>query len=902
MGTCPVVSVGGAEVGTVLRAPELDAPDDNAYGFRYEYTVLSDDWGQISLLMDVTILWSDLAGNTALVTLPEQVRFDFVRPEVTSCALFPGKANADANVTYSISTTEPLLVSPPALVVASETPGLFGPDSLKNSSDQSFSWVQSAGGIGYAAYKLQSVLVDQAGNESDGPVCNKNGTLDSLAPAVWPDVKPGYLTSFGLNDEQSEQKDDLKFDFWLFEHAPGPLTADPGPCQGNCPAVLVGGQEVGVVLRKPQNDAAENVWGFRFEYDVDPADWGEIDSELDVVIYWTDDAGNIGEMVLDDSVSFDFIRPQASDCLLVPDPAGASQVINYGFTVSEKLMTAPQLEIMAGGPGLFPAQPEVSGGGFTCKWSGAATKVQGDAVVVSGTLRDESGNWSDGPVCTKSIEVDTQPPDIVDTAITTDPEVLDSQGQPVLAGNHGDLVKVAFTVSDNRAVGEDTPQVQLDTGLPIDFALTSTTPVDEKHVVYTFELALDEALHLGSEGQWPIRVSATDEAGNLRVVDVLALEFVRLDFSPPKAECVLIPAAPAGGFKTGSKITIQVSPYEELDPETMPVLVEDFDPPFDGDYFTYAPPWEYRFVHTVEEGEGEYYAQVKVRMKDLVGNETAAGENGCTTWSLNTLIDGVTPAVQSVAIQDNGGKPYMKGDTLSATIVVDNADLPPSAVIGGGGLQSVGGAQELDNGFHQWTYSRVMEGTETEGPQKLHVTIADGAGNQSDNLGEEPVVVLDFTLPEAQCVVNLDTAKEGDVVRLTATFSEPLDAAGAALDSSLPLELNEELSKTDVMYPKYVFEVPVTGTKQEWTYSIQARDAAGNPKILGDLCGGKAWVDGQSVKVLEHTVTVEYEDPPESGNWLDTGINGKDGSRITATVEASSVISWHRHQGFAMLG
>jgi hypothetical protein len=50
-------------VGEVMRKPQLDEVEFNRIGFSYFYDVTSVDWGTIDKELEISIDWTDTAGN-----------------------------------------------------------------------------------------------------------------------------------------------------------------------------------------------------------------------------------------------------------------------------------------------------------------------------------------------------------------------------------------------------------------------------------------------------------------------------------------------------------------------------------------------------------------------------------------------------------------------------------------------------------------------------------------------------------------------------------------------------------------------------------------------------------------------------------------------------------------------
>jgi hypothetical protein len=885
---CPVVKVGNKEVGKVSHLP--DNSTENEWTFRYDFEVDESLFGAIDQDLGIFVTWEDGAGNKCAETLEEPVHFDFIRPGIINCVLAPPFAGAGDQISYSLTATEPLLIKPPALTVDSDIEGIFGPEAEVIGSEQTFTWVHEADeGLEFGDYTLSVVLVDQAGNESDGQVCSKTGHIDTNAPFLDDIMVPTYETLFGLNEEEIPGLSQLSFDFRLVEDSPGELGIDAGPCTGNCPVVLVHYQELGKLLRKPELDEPPSIWGFHFEYTVDPAYWGNIDESAGLDIEWTDSAGNFMNIALAEPVHFDFIRPHVLDCSLTPAVADLHSTIAYLFTVSEELFGEdyPQL-LYDGTSGVFDPMPEISGGGLTYSWSSPAQVVDGDTFAVAAVLKDLAGNLSKGDVCSFSIDVDTSLPQISEQTIVTLPEVIDHDGNTIPAVNHGDEITVSFTVSDNRKLSQIIPTVQMEAGQePVMLVLdTITTSDDAKQAECIYKLSVTSDAHSKAEGSWPVRVTVEDEAGNYFTEENLTGELVRLDFTPPVADCTFITPAGENGYIVGDNILLQVLPFEELDLNLDPTLVEKLTPDFvPGPFLAFLTGSMYQFKHKVVEGDGEHAIEVKAVLTDLVGNQTPDGEDACEMSLPVISVDGTTPSVLAVTEVNALDRPYRAGETVTVEVDISTTPQPPLVFVGNSPMEGQGEAVEQTDGSLRWTYARILEGTEGEGLIPIRAEIYDLAGNFSNNESDEPEVSLDFTHPTADCILNLQSAKAGDQIKLTVVFSELLEDEPTVETTVITVSPEGNPVVPENGKPQYIFTHhvdPQVDVSDEWTYAVYAKDKAGNPADGVALCQGTAYADSIPIAIGElSSVTAAFEYPQGSGNWFETGQVARDGSVIT---------------------
>ena len=885
IGLCPEVRLANKKLGKVYRRPDLDQPGKHRMGFSYGYVIDSGSWGAVEQQIEVSINWADAAGNLSEIPLDETVSFDFKRPDAVNCLLVPESSNAETTIRYLISVTEPLLDSP-VLSISSVNEGLFDLEPTNSEDGHTYTWEQDPSGLEEGYYELEASLRDKSGNYSDGPVCALTGTVDATSPALAPLVNTSPSQElFGLADCDATDPSILSFQFAFVESGLVDVGNEEGTCVGTCPIVQIGGKKLGAIIRRPDlDDEGESIVGFAFEYPLSYDDWGEVDQQLAIALSWRDLAGNIASFALPENVRFDFIPPTASDCLLEPDTANANSMLTYSLTTSEQLADWPEVAVTAGGADLFSPEPAVSGGGFTYTWTAPASSVVGDHVAMSASLKDEAQNSSVLPVCSATAEVDLAGPTIEEVIIATEPPLQDDNKKTILACNHGDTIRVSFMAVDNQSIAEEEPEVSLTVaGTSIPFAMDDKVPTADG-TEFIFELPIDEMELAGEEGYWPVRVALSDLAGNVKVEEGLAGALVKLDFTPPDADCSLIPAPGMYGYHVGEKLALQVTPFEQLETDFLPIISEDFTPPFEGPYLKYEEGTSYRFVQVVQDVDNEREFELTVRLRDLVGNETANGATACVGGVLDGAIDGTVPKIVGLQISPDGDAPLRKGDLIEAMVTIDNTDLQPEVMVGSGYMKAVPEEPELlPDGTSQWTFQRTLDETEGHGLQMIAIVGNDASGNHYTNAGNEPEVALDFVAPEAQCVLNLATAKAGETVRLTVTFTEPLMGGQAELVSGLEFEVNDELSNPDAQQPKFVFDYPVkVGTKPlAWTYEVMAQDLAGNPVPAYALCTGQGTVDGESITVESSAVVAAFEEEEEPGVWVETGHYAKNGSRIS---------------------
>lgn len=484
--------------------------------------------------------------------------------------------------------------------------------------------VDSQGGAGQA----QSLL------DGDGKPLQLRIDLESPV-VVGPETVKYNHAALGIPTGTEPDEGLFAFDFVMAEWNP-PL--DGGECGEGCPVVRLGAEKMGVVSRNSGlDDPSASEWGFSFSYEVNAEEWGEIETDEDVLIAWEDIVGNDSETVLPEPMRLDFVRPTAVDCSLTPEIANPASVMTYSVTVSEPLTEAPQVTTEAELQ-LFINAPEVSAGGLAYTWTQDAAGLPPMEFTVSALLTDTAGNESSGPVCQLGGVIATSGPSVKDVAITTQPEIMNAQDQVVTAVGDGGKLLVSLVVDSALELLPGSPMVMLaPAGPPVMLMPVGKESLGGISTQYTFEVTIEAAQHGAAEGTWPIKFLAEDTANNKLQIDALGEALVRVDFTPPMATCSLVPP-PNDPYSIGAGLTLVVTPLEELAPSMVPELDESFTPALAVPWFAYEAGTSYQFSAIVDQTMAGSAFDLLVRMSDLVGNETVPGNTGCVEGVLSGTI------------------------------------------------------------------------------------------------------------------------------------------------------------------------------------------------------------------------------------------------------------------------
>ncbi len=807
------------------------------------------------------------------------VVLDSQGPAVILTTLTPAIARPGADVYLSLTFAENVQEESLALTVAPDLPpGSSLSDAQRIGTSTSYLWTLHLAPEWTSdddSFAFAIARTDLLNNSEAGPVVDQDGeplllVIDAASPTLASDALVLSQALFGLPDVEAGSI--LSFDFAIAEDFPHQISAGQGGlCQGICPEVRLGPKPLGKVYLLEATEEAPLPLSFRYEYLVNDLDFAKKDSEPELSIVWSDLAGNALEHVVQAQLRFDFQPPTSLSCSLVPGFGNQFSEFIYTLTASETLPEAPTLNTTSLTP-VFAAPPTMSDGGQTWEWRQKAAGLESQEFTVSANLLDGAGNASPAPVCELPGAVDGKKPELLDTpelpiTLWTTPEVQSGPGKKTLALGNDYQLHVRFSATDASGIAEGYPVVKLAVpGKEIALVLDSAEEAGADAWTYEFSAAVSAQDNPGTEGLWPVRVTLQDTAANEEVIDSLGDQLVKIDFTPPAAECSLIPAPEAAGYPIGQKVRLQIVALEELPPTFVPVLSEQFAPllPTQDPFFAFEAGTHYQFFRSVQDGDGEHTFSVGVSLTDLVGNSTPAGDSACNN---NTLIggkiDGTAPVVHAVDIQVDDGTvdfvttPLKAGRTVTATIEVSGTSLAPTASIGNGAMGLVSQEpQDLGGGHLLWTLTRTLVPEDGQGIQTVHGVVVDEAGNATPYSASD-ALTLDFSPPAAQCKVFPTHAKVGDTLTVTVNASEPLLGGlpeFIALPEALLFEAPEaDENATGFEYKHFVSEDDAAHTA--WTFEVTLTDLAGNA-TQGVVCTGGGAIDAMPPTVDELSVAI----------------------------------------------
>jgi predicted outer membrane repeat protein len=317
----------------------------------------------------------------------------------------------------------------------------------------------------------------------------------------------------------------------------------------------------------------------------------------------------------------------------------------------------------------------------------------------------------------------------------TPPAPLDLAAAPRLA-KLGTEVTITFGVSEPVATSAVTVNDH------------PATEVSGKNGGLTYTYTIQET---DPDGCASIVVSLLDAAGNDSSTDVCDTAILEVDQTPPEFTGIVANPALA---KEGAVVSIDFAASEPLDGDPLVTV--------NGHPAAMAPPKAggYGFTYTVLAGDPEGPAEIVITGRDLAGNSGETTNNDALT------VDKTPPA-----FIDFMAAPLIVKSGATVTITFDATepllDAPTVSLLGTTAAfvaNSVG-----------YTYSFLVPPGAPEGPVAVEIAGMDLAGNPGALLVENAFTV-DNTPPEFIGIsAQPSLAKEGTVVHVVFTATEPLD-------------------------------------------------------------------------------------------------------------------------------
>ncbi len=479
------------------------------------------------------------------------------------------------------------------------------------------------------------------------------------------------------------------------------------------PVMTVNGQDLG----SPDSSAGDT---YTFSYTV-PSD--APDGYAQVEVQAVDSLTNDDTVPFDNVLMLDSTPPSISGLAAAPPFATPGIVVAIEVTVADANGLAEAPTLTAGGANLG-APVSVSDNTYTYDYAVNSSAPDGP-VELTVDATDNAGN-SGSHTSSGVLFVDGTDPVI---------EAVTCADSPARAG---DPVAIVITASDeNGLVTAPTLTINgLDAGVP--------SSVDGN--VYTYEYTLPMAT---SEGYASLVVTATDKAGNQRVLPVNDVLFVD-NSAPDITDVSATPGLAAAGDTISIVATIADDSALDGDP-VVEVNGDDAGAPetVTGDVYTFS------YVVPADVLEGP--AVLDIRARDLAGNEAIESVDDAL------VLDTSGPALSNIIADPGSAK---AGDAVSISVDATDAYAPlagdPEIAVNGLSL----GTPASTSG-NTYTYDYTVPESTVNGWATISVEAADSVGNITEK-GESGALLLDTVAPVVSNIqANPDVAKDGDLVKIT---------------------------------------------------------------------------------------------------------------------------------------
>gem|GEM_PF-595499 len=492
-------------------------------------------------------------------------------------------------------------------------------------------------------------------------------------------------------------------------------------------------------------------------------DGTEREGALAILVRVVDKNGNASEDATL-RVTADFTSPSFGPISVTPSVATSGTAVSIQVRASEPLAESPTVTIGGFSTSLTVATPP----NFSFQRILDGTEGDGSLEVkVSGL--DVAGNLGN----------DTSKRLVTDFSF---PRLIFADRTPA-RGKVGTQVTASFKVSEPT------------TGMPeVTIGGQSATFEGLVDGAFSFRRTLDGT---ELEGNAPIRFVVSDLAGNRLISTPLS---VLTDFTSPRP--TQFSASPSLA-RVGTTVSVDLTTSESLG--VVPTLL------LGGQATTLVTSQSnvYRFQRTLDGTEKEGEVAGRLTLQDVVGNVTQ-------TEKTLLIADFTKPTFRQISVLPavcSEGRTVIVSFSVSETL----ATTPHVRI----------GTQEFtlrsQDGL-KYSFSREMDGTETEGVIPIQITGQDLAGNEGPDTSA--ILRIDYTAPHPLNVTCTPAvATQGTTVEVSFTASEPLVDPPMVTVAGLPASLTTSEGL------KYSFQINLTGEEDEGIdvpVLIEMTDVAGN--------------------------------------------------------------------------
>ncbi|MCB9666419.1 MAG: hypothetical protein H6732_20070 [Alphaproteobacteria bacterium] len=516
----------------------------------------------------------------------------------------------------------------------------------------------------------------------------------------------------------------------------------------------------------------------------------------------------------------DFDAPSAG-CILSPRNAGEGETVTLRVSPSEA-MDADAVVVTPSDPRVHVGAPTASDGQFVFPITADAdTNVDGYVLEVTAT--DRAGNAQEGDsLCSSGNPTGT----ILGRGPRLDPDVSFelTAGRSV---DQGGLPWVRAATAEEAKAGQPTVlTVRLPTldplassGSAVTLSGVPLTPMPDDPNTWTLEIDGDEG-----DGLKTLDARLVDPAGNELVVQRRGL--LRLDLTPPTADCLLAPRDAKGS----DVVLLQVFASEVLR-EGAPAVTADSTDLTVASLGSTGSQHRYR-IDLANPVDVPAYA-LTILGTDRAGNAPVGGSLCDIDARSGSLLGKpplltAEPTVEATpSVPGTAGELLVRaGATVTVTLPTDKALATDVSTV------TLGGTPLAWQGGAEWAIT--LDGSEGDGLKGLDAQLFDAAGNRL--VVQRPGVVrFDFTAPAADCVLAPATANASDAVVLQVFTSETLAGGAPTVSVDAP-----ELTITPLTSSgnRHTYGVTLQGQVDVDAYvlTITGQDRAGNAQEGASFC------------------------------------------------------------------
>jgi len=479
----------------------------------------------------------------------------------------------------------------------------------------------------------------------------------------------------------------------------------------------------------------------------------------------TDAAGNTSDFSTVQLVIYETDAPIISNVTVTPNPAKAGPV-TISFTVSETLESAPIVTINnnSAHPHNSTHNSLLNLTTYEYLYNVTSSDQQGSASI-SIEVRDLAGNV-----------LTFQPFNVltIDTISATVSNVdIDVEGNPrgssqTAYAKLGSKVKIDFSISESL-LNDPTVSVGSNTVSQESKTVYSTSRIDYS---YSYTVA-----NTDPDGMTPVSIEVADLAGNVSTFQ--PFNVLTIDKISPEVSNLSVSPNPASVPSVSGQVSIKFNVSEPLKEAPKVYVTQNGSVPqpvvVGGQWTADGGQVEAKY-DAITGCDGP--ALVTIEVTDLAGNVL-------TFQPFNVLtVDTIAPTFSNVAADPIDAK---EGTEVAISFTTsERLKFNPDVKVNGHPAQYV----SFDNPDEKYTYSYMINWSDSEGPAKVEIAAYDFASNQGEKT-QDNAFTIDLTKPE------IVIANQPDLIANPGTFTPNNNTADGQDFTTLKYTL-DEYSKVSV--------------------------------------------------------------------------------------------------------